>query len=151
MISKFKKFLESTLLGESEIDPATVEKQLQVATAALFVEMTLADFAVLPEEQASVEAVLKEAFDLKPDELIEIMALAKDKVDNSACLHEFTHLINKNYSPDKKFQVVRMLWRVAYADGKLDKYEEHLIRKVADLIALSHSDMIKAKHQERPT
>ncbi|MBL4794049.1 MAG: TerB family tellurite resistance protein [Pseudomonadales bacterium] len=151
MISTFKKFLENTLTGKTENNALSIEKQLQVATAALFVEMTLADTEVLPEEKASVETSLTEAFNLTASELSEIMALAKEKSDAATCLHEFTIIINKNYSPDQKIEVIKLLWRIAYADGQLDKYEELMIRKVSDLISVSHSKMIMAKHCERPT
>lgn len=149
MISTFKKFIEATLNNKANDNELTLEKQLQIATAALFLEMTLADGAVLPGEKASIEASLTEAFCLTTEELSQVMALAEEKTDSAACLHEFTHLINKKYSTDQKFEIIRLLWRIAYADNQLDKYEELMIRKVSDLIHVTHSQMIKAKHLER--
>ena len=151
MISKFKKFLEATLNNDSEVDALPLEKQLQVATAALFVEMTLSDNVVLPEEKTSIEASLTEAFGLTSNELSDVMALAQEKIDKAACLYEFTQLINTKYLTEQNIEVVRLLWRIAYADNQLDKYEELMIRKVSDLLHVSHSQMIKAKHSERPS
>ena len=75
------------------------------------------------------------------------MDLAADELDHAACMHEFTQLINQSFSAKQKIKVVEMLWRVAYADGKLDKYEEHFVRKIARLLYVRHTDFIKAKHR----
>ena len=149
MISKFKQFLEEKISNKSVKESDSVEKQLQIATAALFVEMSLADFESAPEEEASIRAALTEAYALTGEELEEVMSLASEKMEASSCLYEFTRLINQHYEPQQKYHVVKLLWRVAYADGRLDKYEEQLIRKVADLIFVPHKEMMKAKHQEK--
>ena len=73
------------------------------------------------------------------------MERARRETDKATSLYPFTGLINQHFSPEQKAQVVEALWRVAYADGTLDKYEEHLVRKVAELIHVSHSTFIRTK------
>ena len=84
---------------------------------------------------------------LTSEESEELLNLAAQQVDNAACLHEFTSLINQSFSKKKKTLIVEMLWRAALADRELNKYEEHLVRKVADLLHVSHKDFIRAKHR----
>ena len=66
-------------------------------------------------------------------------------MDESTSLYEFTRVINDNYTPQQKLQLISAMWVVAYADGNLDKYEEHLIRRVAELTYVAHEDYIRAK------
>ena len=70
---------------------------------------------------------------------------ASDRVDESTSLYEFTRVINDHYSAEQKLQLVSCMWQVAYADGNLDKYEEHLIRRVAELTYVPHQDYIRVK------
>jgi uncharacterized tellurite resistance protein B-like protein len=65
-------------------------------------------------------------------------------------MYQFTQQVNEHCSVQDKFDLIAGMWRIAYADGELDKYEEYVIRKVADLIHVAHSDFIRAKHHSRP-
>ena len=70
---------------------------------------------------------------------------ARERVEGATSLYDFTKVINDHCSPDQKLQLISAMWTVAYADGDLSKYEEHLIRQVADLTYVSHSDYIHCK------
>lgn len=123
------------------------EHALQLATAALLFEMTRADFSVDTQERAAVEAALKHCFSLTPEETGRLVALAEQEAQDSVSLHQFTGLINRHFSQPDKIRVIEMLWEVAYADGHLDRYEEALVRKIAELIYVPHRDFIQAKHR----
>ena len=71
-------------------------------------------------------------------------------VEESVSFFEFTSLINDSCSRKEKYDLLVILWKVAYADGQLDKYEEYYIRKIKDLLYLSQSDFIKAKLEAKP-
>ena len=75
------------------------------------------------------------------------MESAEERVDESTSLYEFTRVINDHYSAAQKLQLIEAMWVVAYADGNLDKYEEHLIRQVAEPIYVSHEDFMRSKHR----
>ena len=117
----------------------------QMATAALLLEMTHADAQVLPEERAAVGVALQRAFSLSDEALEELVALAQSERDAATCLHEFTRSLNETLDRAAKITVVEALWQVAHADGNVDHYEEYLVRKVADLLHVSHRDFIAAK------
>jgi uncharacterized tellurite resistance protein B-like protein len=126
-------------------DSAEIERQLQLAAAALLVEMSRADYVVGDDEQQAMKGVLHTALGISTDEIEKLIKLAGTTADKATSLYEFTQLINDHYSKPQKLQLIESMWRVAYADSDLNKYEERLIRQVSDLIHVSHSDFMKMK------
>jgi len=135
----------------TRIEPAAAgghdEHALQLATAALLFEMMRADFNEDPDERRIVEAALQKTFALSDAETRQLAALAEQEAEQAVSLYQFTGLINRHFSPQDKVRVVEMLWQVAYADTELDRYEEALVRKIAELIHVPHRDFIQAKHR----
>ena len=127
------------------------EHSLHLATAALLFEMQRADFEEHEDERVVLERVLQETFALSVEETRELAQLARQEAEESVSLHPFTSLINQRFSPGEKVRVVEMLWQVAFADGRIDRYEEALVRKIAELLYVPHRDFIRARHrvQER--
>jgi len=122
----------------------------RLAVATLLVEVLRADGrADLPQRQA-VSHALNEAFELEPEEVSELVSLAEDRADEATSLFEFTHEINNSFEHAEKVRIVEMLWRVAYADGELEKHEAHLMRRIADLLHLRHKEYIAAKLRAAP-
>ncbi len=120
---------------------------LQLATAALLIEITRADFHVEDSERVAVDEAIIDLFGLSEAEARELARLAELEVKESASLFEFTSLVDRHFSQEQKIQVVEMLWRVVFADGSKDKYEEYTVRKITDLLHVSHRDFIKARHR----
>jgi uncharacterized tellurite resistance protein B-like protein len=132
-----------------QIDPGQQadqrEHRLQLATAALLFEMMRADHAEKPEEHAAMRRALQRRFSLSSAETEELAKLAEQEAGDAVSLYQFTALINRHFAASDKVRVIEMLWQVAYADGKLDRYEEALVRKIAELIHVPHRDFIQAK------
>ena len=82
---------------------------------------------------------------MEDGELESLVASAQETAERSTSLYEFTTLINAQYSMDEKFDLIKALWRVAAADGDIHRYEDHLIRRIADLLYVAHTDFIRAK------
>jgi len=143
--------LKSVLLGdrayaESATDP---QERQQLALAALLVEMARADFAEEADEQAAIEALLAEHFELSEAESASLLTRAEKAMDEAVCLFDFTRALHASLDYEQKLEVVRLLWRVALVDSRLDKYEEYLMRKVGDLLYVSPSDMIRLRNEIR--
>ncbi len=126
-------------------DSTGSEHSLQLATAALLIEMTRADFKVEESERRMVGEAIRRTFDLSPEETAELIGLADEESRQSVSIYDFTRLIDRGFALEQKKHVVELLWRVALSDAELEKHEEHLIRKVAKLIHVRHSDFIDAK------
>ena len=147
MLDAIKQFFESHLGPEAAGAAHDDEHALRLATAALLTEMTRVDAAVTEEERRAVATAVRGRFDLSEEEAGELLRLAEEQAQEAVDYHQFTSLINRKFSLDQKIKMVEQLWRVAYADEKLDKYEEHLVRKVAELLYVPHTEFIAAKHR----
>ena len=141
LLQKLKELLgrESTTVREAE------HRALELACAALMFEVARADFSVETIEQDAVTSLLKEQFNLNADEVSTITEAAVEQADAATCLFEFTRTLNELASAEQKRNLLAMMWRVAMADDALSRYEEHVIRKVADLLYVPHADFIAAK------
>ena len=145
MLNAIKDFFDRNLsLGGSEQDES---HRLRLAVAALLLEMTRMDGTVRAEECAWVEEAVRERFELTPEEARKLLALAEAERKDATDYFQFTSLINRHYGPEERVAVVRELWRIAYGDAILHQDEEHLVRKLADLLHVSHSQLLAAKHQ----
>ena len=145
MISNIKKFFEKNLHLDSNTSVADKSARLPLATAALMFELLKTDQMVDEREIETLLQVLRRTFNLNEKKLREIIALAEGEAERATSLYEFTSLINADYSYAERVELVESLWEVAYADQHLDRYEDHLIRKVADLVHVRHSDFIRTK------
>ena len=145
MLNSIKLFFDTHFQLSESTD--NTEHQLKLASAALLIEMMQQDGQVHDQERQAVKTVLAEKFQLTESELHELYELAKQEAHQATDYHQFTRLIAEHYSRQEKIKLVELLWQVAYADGHLDKYEEHMVRRIADLIYVSHADIIQAKHR----
>lgn len=123
------------------------DRACRIAGAALLVEMSRADHEVTPVERGAIERGLRHVFGLDSAAAAELYREAERLADDATSLYEFTRLINDHFRPTEKEKLIELLWSVAFADGALDKYEEHLVRRVADLIHVSHRTFIRTKHR----
>ena len=147
MLTSIKRFFDANLAAAGEAaSAADKEHAYRLAAAALLIEMTRADHDVKGIERDAVARALTRAFDLEETETAELVVLAEQRADDAVSLYEFTRPINDHFDADQKQHFVELLWSVALADGAIDKYEEHLVRKVADLIHVPHMAYIRAKH-----
>tara|TARA_Y100000814_G_C12307068_1_gene393776 strand:- start:613 stop:1074 length:462 start_codon:yes stop_codon:yes gene_type:complete len=128
-----------------EVSDSSEIYQRELAYASLLVEVIKSDDKFDDRERAKLFDVLSEKLEIRDDELQNFAELAKQKSDESTSLYEFTREINDKYEYDEKVKLIEDLWRIAYSDGQLDKYEDYVIRKIADLIYVTHSDFIKSK------
>ena len=145
MFDKLNHWLESTLniSAKNEDEQHTT----QLAAAILLIEVSRADFEISSDEQQVIKQVLTEQFSLPTDDADKILQHALEEHEEYTSSHAFVRLINEELDAQAKLDLLKGLWRVAYADGVLDKYEEYHIRKIADWLYLSHSDFIRIKLQ----
>lgn len=147
MLNSIKSFFEKQFLSESSqgSDRTDDNKRLEIALAALMVEVIVSDFEKKPEEKTELLKLIKSSFEMDEHEAEDLIKLAEAEHDNSTDYFQFTHLINQHYSAKQKIKLVENLWRIAYSDNVLDQYEEHVIRRIADLLYVSHSDFMATK------
>ena len=145
MIDDIRKFFAEKLNPPEDASEEERRLGIQYATAALLIEVAKSDFDQDEMERALIFAMLKDTFELLESQLNELVSLADKATEDAHDIYQFTQLVNDAYSYGDKTQLIMNLWRVAFADGRIDRYEEQFIRKVCGLLHVSHSDFIKAK------
>ncbi|WNC71636.1 TerB family tellurite resistance protein [Thalassotalea psychrophila] len=118
---------------------------LEIATAVLLFEVMRADHKYEDEEKVKLIELLQHHFQLDKSEVNDVLALAEDESHHANDFYRYTTLINEQYELSDRIKIVELLWQVAYADGHLDVIEEHIIRRIADLLHLRHGEFIQCK------
>lgn len=134
-------------LTEDKVEPAEIAPDR--AAAALMVEIMAVDHEWAEEEEAHILQLLQDSLGLSPQDAQALIVQARVDHAESNDLYRYTSVINENYSSEQKRTLLERLWTVAYADGQIDRYEEHMLRKLADLLHLPHSQYIQAKLSAR--
>jgi len=147
MLKAIADFFEKNLSGAaaSGSDRHTIE----VAAAALIVEVMRMDGEVTAAEREAALRAVRTKFGLGEGEAKELVDLAEAEAKTASDYYQFTSLINKRFTQPQKERIVELMWEVAYADTVATPYEEHLIRKLADLLYVEHHAYIRAKLKAR--
>lgn len=143
--------LLNKLRQSSTEQPEQRDARIRLATAVLLAEMSRADFEEQPEESAAIKALLQKHFDLSVADSEALAISGRDEADRAVSLHDYTRTLNEEMAEADKQLVVEMLWEVALSADLLDKHEDYLMRKLAELLYVPHVELIRLKHvvQER--
>ena len=133
------------LLRSAAAATATPGDERRLAAAVLLLEVARADYAHHEAERATLRAGLAREFGVAESALDELLDEAELRAKKSVSLFDFVQTLNRAMTPDEKRGLLRLLWDVAHADGRVDAHEEHLLRRIADLLHLSHADFIRGK------
>lgn len=134
-------------MSEEEAPADVGESRIQLATAVLLVEIARADSERLVVEHDAMLESLQAGFSLSVDEAEDVLNRAETAAENSVSLHEFTRILHAELSYAEKQRIVEMLWRIALADKVLDKYEDYMIGKIAELLYVVRGDVMRLKHK----
>lgn len=145
MIDFLKKVFSTEEEASSTGDSGIQTHDARLAVCALFLEMANIDEEFSKKERKMILSVLREEFALPDKYIEELVQAAEEERQNTLDLWRFTDMINRNFSAEEKTRVVELLWRIVYADGKLDKHEDYLVHKISRLLNLKHSQLIEAK------
>lgn len=143
MLDTVQQFFQRVLaVPDSEGNGAVTP---QLAVAALLSEVLRADYEADPRELAMLRQVLARQFSLEPAELDALIEQAQDQVERAVDHFQYVSLLNERFSYDQRVELIAAMWRLAYADDELAALEEHRIRRLADLLYVTHSDFIRTK------
>lgn len=142
----FKWLEKLTQLGESTGEKGNDRDKLGMALAVLMLEVAKSDFEESEAELQTMTAWLEnQDLGLKSQDVSQLLDSARNEQAGSAGLFEYTRRACERMSMEERVELVEQLWRIAYADGVVDKYEDAAIRKASELLYVSHSDFIRAK------
>jgi len=147
MLKKLRDIFNNSLINSDQGGSADRDHALRLATAALLIEVVRADYEEDIKETEAVIWQLQTHFDLTEEETLLLVEEAAQKADHSVSLQEFTRLLHENLSEKEKHSVIEMLWLIALADDHLDKHEDYVVRKVAELLYVTHGDLIRIRNE----
>jgi len=144
MLAAIQTFLRGYSLLPAD-DESAGEHSLRLAVALLLLDVARADMEVTAEERQVARQLLERFFPVSPDQAQALVDTAQREAEQATSLYPFTSLINRECDLEERASIVGMLWNVSCADGKIDAHEEHLVRKMADLLYVPHTRFIQAK------
>jgi uncharacterized tellurite resistance protein B-like protein len=145
MLDIVKRFFSKTESETAKNSDQATEHDVRVAACALFVEMARIDEKFTEAEMDTILSIVQERYGLSREHADALVAEADKELDKSVDLWQFARLINENYSIDEKIEIIELLWRMVFVDGKMDRYEHYLMNKLKNLLRLSHDQLIAAK------
>ena len=137
--------------GSAETETPQRESAIRTATAILMAEVARADHVFEVAELERIAELIVMHFGLSPEDAGELVNLAVETAEDVVHLHEFTQLLHKHLTDGEKARVIELLWQVAYADGRLDKYENSLVLKISDLLHVGRGRVMRLKHDAEVT
>jgi uncharacterized tellurite resistance protein B-like protein len=148
-------FLKRLIMGDQtdvadEVGRIDETDRLRVATCAIMLEIANSDDEFTDDERDRIVEILKGKFDLSEDEALELMEVARERIDRSIDIWGFTDTINRVYTKEEKIRVLEAIWEIIYADGELSGHEDSLVHKLSFLLGLKHRQLIDAKMKARP-
>jgi uncharacterized tellurite resistance protein B-like protein len=146
MIDIVKKIFIKKSSENRDLHPSQkADNQILVAACAILLEMAAIDGEFSDTEIKSIRSILKKESGLPEQEIISIVEISNNQRRESIDLWQFTNLINQEYPVEKKLRIIEAVWKIAYADGRLDSHEDYLAHKLANLLRLSHKQLIETK------
>jgi len=147
MFATIQELLKKTVCAQQE-ESLHREQALQLATVALLMEIARADFGTSDEERQVILRIIERYYAVSASRALEIAEAAETHANDMTSLYPMTRLITSECGLEERIEIIRLLWEVTFADGHVDKHEEHLVRKVADLLYVPHRQFIRTRLQE---
>ena len=145
MLASLRSFFEQRIAERPEDSQAAADERARLAAAALLIEVVRSDEQVSPEERDALLEAARRKFGIDRESAQQLIALAEVEAREAHDYYQFTSKINASFPVERKLRLIDELWRVAFADDAVHRHEEHLIRRVADLLHIPHSAFINSK------
>jgi uncharacterized tellurite resistance protein B-like protein len=146
MIRELVDRISSAIQGDDDAAETDRGEAIRLATAVLMADVARADYDFDEDEFTTLLDLIQIHFGLSAEDATQLANEASEVAEDLVSVNEFTSLLHKNLSEEEKSEVVALLWRIAYADGSLDKYEDSLVLKISDLLYVSRGRVMQLKH-----
>ena len=141
------RIAEAIAATEDDATPAEGrDEAIRMATAVLMIDVARADHVFEEAEFERLLQLFEAHFDLTPEDAAALVNEAGEKADDLVSAYDFTKILHEHLDHAEKARVVELLWKIAYADGRLDKYENSLVLKISDLLHVSRGRVMRLKH-----
>jgi uncharacterized tellurite resistance protein B-like protein len=148
MIKRILETVATAIKSTPSTESETTDRDaaLRLATAVLMVEVARADHVFEESELVRMLELIESHFGLSREDAADLIDSADEAAEDIVHLHDFTQLLHKHLTESEKARIIGLLWQVAYADGRLDKYEDSLVLKISDLLYVARGRVMRLKH-----
>jgi uncharacterized tellurite resistance protein B-like protein len=129
--------------------PGHERRHLQVAVASLLHDATRADLAEHPQEHTAAVRALEDLFGLEAQGALAVLERGREKAQSQTSYFAVVSIIKRDFGLPERVRLIEHLWRIAHADGKLDPYEDHYVRKIAHLLYVPNTESMLARNRAR--
>jgi uncharacterized tellurite resistance protein B-like protein len=144
MLQLLKEFLNDVGIGEKPASRFS-EDDYRLAAAALLIHVMSVDGQETGAEHEMLQDLLKRQFDLDDDAVDELIAAATAADREAVDLYSFTSLINRSLDEDGRRRIVKMMWEMVYADGRMNEFEDNVVWRASDLLCISQLDRVEMR------
>lgn len=140
-------FLKDLFSKEESVNEESINRNhlIQIASCSLLIEVANSDDDFTSDEKNRIIELMKAQFNISTHDVKNLIKQSEEQINESVSIYEFTEIVNAQLNNEEKYEIVKNLWRLAFVDGKLDKYEDYYIRKITNNLNLSNQDRISAK------
>jgi uncharacterized tellurite resistance protein B-like protein len=135
--------------GDVELASAHERRQLHLAVAVLLHEARRADSTEASGESAAAQAALVDLFHLEPEECRALMEEGRARAEQLTSFYAPVSVVKREFSLEERIRLIEHLWRVTFAEGGLDPYEDHYVRKIAHLLYVPNTQSMLARNRAR--
>lgn len=140
MLDAIKKFLTG---GENRLD--NIKDDISLSAAVILLEVAYSDSEFSEEEREFIIRILKQDFNLSEEDTKELIELGTQILREDTNRWRYVNAINEQYSVQEKLKLIDTVWKLIYADNKLDKYEDHLVHRLSRMLHIPHHELIQSK------
>ncbi len=148
MLNAIRRFVADLTSGTSE-EPLDDEAQLQLAAAAILYHVIAVDGVVSDAERETLRAVLGEQYDLDERSAEDLFDRARSADLEAVDFYGFTSTLKQRLDDEGRRKVIEMMWRMVFADGRVDEFEDNIVWRVAELLGVPARERVLLKRAAR--
>jgi uncharacterized tellurite resistance protein B-like protein len=146
MLAELKEFLSELIDGQKP-QSQFAENDFRRAAAALLVHVGTLDGDLTDIQRRKLHAILEAQYGLDAAATDELIAEATQDDREAVDFYHFTSLLMRTLDEAGRLRVVEMLWEMVYADGNVTEFEQNVMWRVADLLAVESRDRIALRER----
>ena len=147
MLNGLRQFIADVVSPGSHEPRLFDDTGYRLAATALLIHVISLDGEPSPAEKRKLHSLIESRFGLDPGTADQLIASATLVEGEAVDLYHFTSVIMRSVNEAGRLRIVEMMWELVYADGQVSEFEDNVVWRAADLLAVSSRDRIDLKHR----
>jgi uncharacterized tellurite resistance protein B-like protein len=147
MLDGLRQFITEIVSSQGHDNRAFDDTGYRLAATALLIHVISLDGEPSDAEKRKLHSLIESRFGLDPGTADQLIASATLVEGEAVDLYHFTSVIMRQVDEEGRLRIVEMMWELVYADGGVSEFEDNVVWRAADLLAVSSRDRIDLKHR----